>query len=65
MSGFSVGEHIINEIFGGFRQRIWITGEQTEAVNNLLDVAQLRQDCQLLILQTTSQGNDGQQQCCL
>jgi len=50
MSGFSVGEHIINEMFGGLRQRIWITGQQTEAVNYLLDVTQLRQDCQLLIL---------------
>jgi len=44
MSGFSVGEHVVDEMLRRLGQRVWVAGEQTETVDDLLYVAQLRQN---------------------
>ena len=53
MSGFSIGQHIVNEMLGTLGQRIGVAGQQTQAVYDLLNVCQLGHDCQLLVLRVT------------
>jgi len=59
MSGFPVRQHIVDEIFGGLRQRLRVARDQTQTVDDLLDVAQLRQNWQLLVLCTNFSPSTG------
>jgi len=44
MPGFPVRQHVVNEMFGGLGQWVGVIREEAETVDDLLDVAQIRQN---------------------